>query len=320
MIFGTPSCVLATTSKNALGLCFMGDTTHLSLVVKEPKAILSTKPYRLLKVRDNSVGGEASHPLKQQASEGFAWTWLPYAPGGPPIRAPGEFSVPVDQGEVDAILSAVAAQRSVPVFGHADARDSSTLAATFADRKDLANRLFKRGEYVKALKAYDFALSAGAPSNADASTIHSNAAQTLLNMAVADKPRAEACAAEAMKRALTAAELDASNTKAHLRCAAACDILGEAAAAAEARAKAEQCAAVQAAAEAKQKEAKELALVEKRKVDEACAAAAARAEEEKSNREIILERERARERALDEAEAAKARVAEARELNSMLGY
>eukprot|EP00439_Symbiodinium_sp_Y106_P074422 s501_g14.t1 len=42
--FATHSCVLASTSKNALGLCFMGDTLHLQLKAKEPKQLLSITP------------------------------------------------------------------------------------------------------------------------------------------------------------------------------------------------------------------------------------------------------------------------------------
>ncbi|CAE7834102.1 unnamed protein product, partial [Symbiodinium necroappetens] len=98
-------CVLASTSKNALGLCFMGDTLHLQLKAKEPKQLLSITPMRLMKMKDRPRDGER-HPLQAPASEGMVWQWLPYSPGGPPLHSPGEFSVPIDQGEVDAILAA----------------------------------------------------------------------------------------------------------------------------------------------------------------------------------------------------------------------
>ncbi|CAE8586921.1 unnamed protein product [Polarella glacialis] len=117
--FATPSCVLASMSKNALGLCFMGDTLYLKVAAGDVQArtnqLLSSVPLRLLKMRDN----ETSHPLRQADAKGFVWKWFPYAPGGPPLKSPGEFSVPVDQGEVDAILNAAEAGKAVPVSSSA---------------------------------------------------------------------------------------------------------------------------------------------------------------------------------------------------------
>merc|ERR1719506_769202 len=100
----------------------MGDTLHLKVKADDVRTkayqLLTTTPYRLLKMRDTCSGER--HPLNQKASEGFVWRWLPYSPGGPPMRCEGEFSVPIDQGEVDAILNAAEASRAVPVFARAD--------------------------------------------------------------------------------------------------------------------------------------------------------------------------------------------------------
>lgn len=72
-----------------------------------------------------------------------------------------------------------------------------------------------------------------------------NAAQALLNLAAADEgEKRQGCAAEAMRRAVLATRLDPTYAKAHARVAMACDILGEAEAAAESRKKADVCAQV----------------------------------------------------------------------------
>eukprot|EP00929_Paragymnodinium_shiwhaense_P056705 TRINITY_DN28387_c0_g1_i1.p1 TRINITY_DN28387_c0_g1~~TRINITY_DN28387_c0_g1_i1.p1 ORF type:complete len:563 (-),score=140.25 TRINITY_DN28387_c0_g1_i1:262-1950(-) len=311
--FATASCALATTSKNALGLCFLGDTLHLTIAAKTPQQILSTVPYRLLKMKDSSLSEEAKkHPLAQKVGEGFVWRWVPYSPGGPPTRSPGEFSVPVDQGEVDAILHAAEGGKSIPVFDHADSVSSKEASARFMAKKDEGNQFFKSGEFVKAIAAYDAALKPGAPSNADASIVHSNAAQALLKLAAADVPRREACAAEAMRRAVQATELDPNNAKAHARLAAACEILGEAAAAAEAQAKAEACLAKQASADSAAKAAKAAEAEKKRKEKEEREAAAEKARLEREHREALLAREIALEREKEEADASD-------KLQSMLG-
>jgi len=316
--FATTSCALATVSKNALGLCFLGDTLHLQLPGREDQAkqILSTTPMRLLKMKDPKPGNAERHPLDQKASEGFVWRWLPYSPGGPPLRSAGEFSVPVDQGEVDAILEAASAGKPVPVFAAKGGRSSiAEMPKEFAANKEEGNKLFKAGEYVKAIRAYDAAIEAGAPSDADAAIAHSNAAQALLNLAAADEPRREACAAEALKRAVTATGLDPTNAKAYARCAAACDLLGEDAAAKEFRERQEGCAAADAATRAlRQAEAekKQKELQEKRASLEA-------SKREKEAREALLERERALERERENAEKNKEAAATAQRLNSMLG-
>mmetsp|Transcript_101737 Transcript_101737/g.286885 ORF Transcript_101737/g.286885 Transcript_101737/m.286885 type:complete len:571 (-) Transcript_101737:110-1822(-) len=322
VMFGTSSCVLATTSKNALGLCFMGDTLHLQIANEGgnagTKQLLSATPYRLVKMKDSSLDKETMmHPLTQKAAEGFVWRWFPYSPGGPPLRAAGEFSVPIDQGEVDAILNAIEAGRPVPVFSHAAETAETAKSATssqFATLKERGNALFKGGEYVKAIVAYDAALGAGAPGDSDAAVVHANAAQALLNLAAADEARRAPCAAEAMRRAMVAVELDPTNAKAHARCAAACEILGEPAAAAEAKAKADACLAADAATRAiKQAEAQK-----KRTAAEEQKAALERARQEREAREALLARERAYENEKDEADAAKERFEAASSLSAML--
>lgn len=322
VVLATPSCVLASTSKNALGLCFMGDTLHLQIVPNEEKnkgsQMLSSTPYRLLKMKAGGKGD--SHPLVQKAAEGFVWKWMPYAPGGPPLKSPGEFSVPVDQGEVDAILNAVEAGRSIPVFTQKEATESS--AKEFAAKKEEANALFKAGNYLKAIAAYDAALSVKPPPpDKDAAIAHANAAQALLNIAAADKTnKKEGCAAEAMRRAVLATQLDPGYAKAHARVAAACDILGEAAAAAEARAKAAAATEAGNAADAKAKAEKAAELQKKQQAADAKRAKEENARIEAEAQAALLERERAAEREKLEAAMAKETQAADKKLNAMLGF
>lgn len=249
--FAKPGCVLASTSKNALGLCFMGDTLYTKLPSSSssapgagPSQVLSKVPYRLMKMKDKDDSGEGN-PLNQKAGEGLVWRWLPYLPSGPPLKTPGEFSVPVDAGEVEAILNAAEAGKRVPVFGNEGVDTGSSPSSqqeTFAMKKEAANALFKAGEYVKAIAAYDAALNIRpVPSDTEAAVAHTNAAQALLKLADSDEPRRGPCAAEALRRAVRAGELDPSYAKAHIRCAAACDMLGEKEAAEEFRQRAEAC-------------------------------------------------------------------------------
>jgi len=226
----------------------MGDTLHTKLpmssdgVASAVAQVLSKTPYRLMKMKDTSSEGENErHPLNQKAGEGLVWRWLPYLPSGPPLRTPGEFSVPIDADEVEAILNAAEGGKQVPVFSHGSAGAVSA-APTFAEKKENANALFKAGKFLAAIAAYDAALNVKPPpSDSEAAIAHANAAQALLNLAAADDERKQACAAEALRRAARAGELAPSYAKAHARCAAACDILGEAEAAAEFRQRAEAC-------------------------------------------------------------------------------
>jgi len=314
--FATPSAVLATTSKNALGLCFMGDTLYLQIAPKDQKdrasQLLSSTPYRLLKCKASPDA--AKHPLVQKASEGFVWKWLPYLPSGPPLRSPGEFSVPVDQGEVDAILNAAEAGRSVPVFTRLAADVAAQSASLFAAMKEKGNGFFKAGDYLKAISAYDCAVKVKpSPPDSDLAIIHANAAQALLSLAAADESgKKEGCAAEAMRRAMLATQLDPAYAKGHARVAAACDLLGEPEAAAEARGKATACAEKASAAEAKAKAAKLAEADEKRKALEVKRAADEKLRAEAAHREALLERERAAERQKEDNVTTE-------KLNSMLG-
>lgn len=234
------------------------------------------------------------------------------------MKATGEFCVPEDQAEVDAILAAAEKGMPVPVFSSrkaaglpADKALSASSASDFASRKEAANALFKSGDFVKALAAYDAALAAGPPGDAEAAVLHSNASLALLRLAEQDGPRRLPCAAEAMKRAVRATELDPTYAKAYVRCAAACDILGEPAAAAEARAKADGCLA----AEEATKNAKRREIEENRNAEQERKAAIAKSVEERKARDALLERERALEEEKIEKEGAEVSA----HLASMLG-
>merc|ERR1711870_113354 len=110
---------------------------------------------------------------------------------------------------------------------------------------------FKAGDYLKAIATYDRALDLKpSPSDKDAAILHANAAQALLNLAASEQSeKKEGCAAEAMRRAMLATQLDPGYAKAHARVAAACDLLGEPAAAKEARDQAAACTTAANAAE-----------------------------------------------------------------------
>lgn len=231
-----------------------------------------------------------------------------------------EFSVPVDQEEVDAILSAAEAGGAIPLFIHGDETKTNTPPSHFTQKKEEGNALFKAGEYVKAIMAYDAALRTGPPSDSDAAVVHANAAQALLNLSAADALRREACAAEAFRRAIMAAELDPTNVKAHLRCAASCEILGEHAAASEAKAKADACSAVRAATEALAMAAKTAEAEEKRKALEAQKAAFELAMQKKAAKEALLQRERAFEREKIDRQIAKESSDAGSRLSAMLRF
>lgn len=312
--FATHSCVLASTSKNALGLCFMGDTLHLQLKAKEPKQLLSITPMRLMKMKDRPRDGER-HPLQAPASEGMVWQWLPYSPGGPPLHSPGEFSVPIDQGEVDAILAAAENGQPVPVFTKDASKSKAATSEAFLRKKEEGNALFKAGDYLKAIRAYDAALAEPC-GDGDASIAQSNAAQALLNLAgEASGEAGRAAAAEALRRAREAISKDSTNAKAFARCAAACDILGEAEAAAEFRGHASRCEAAAQATRNQRKAEEEQRQEAKRQQREKLAAA----QEAERRREELLERERREEALRQAAEDDGKADATAGRLSSMLG-
>ncbi|CAJ1361272.1 unnamed protein product [Effrenium voratum] len=308
--FATSSCVLASVSKNALGLCFMGDTLNLQMA---QDAKLSATPMRLLKMKDSRASSER-HPLESSASEGMVWRWMPYTPGGPPLHSPGEFSVPIDQGEVDAILEAAEKGRPVPVFTQNVAKKAAS-SDGFAKKKEEGNALFKAGDFVKAVAAYDSALAEPAP-DGEAAVAHSNAAQALLKLADAEAgDRRKACAAEALRRAREAIQLDPTNIKALARCAAACDLLGEAEAAAEFRQHQQGCEAACEATRAARRA--EVERQQRAQEEQKQRLAAAREEEERL--EALMRRERALEQQRREVEETQANEATATRLSAMLG-
>lgn len=312
--FATTSCVLASMSKNALGLCFMGDTLNLQISLRDPKQLLTSIPMRLMKMKDPQ-SGSARHPLESTASEGMVWRWMPYSPGGPPLQSPGEFSVPVDQGEVDAILEAAENGRAVPVFTQTPKVASAVSAPTFLKMKEQGNSLFKAGEFMKAVSAYNAALREDGVPPADAAVVRSNAAQALLKTAEADPSVCKPLAAEALKRANEAVGLDPTNVKAYARCAAACDLLEEHEAAAEFRQHQARC---QAAAEATQ-QARRAEAEQRRQQQEEQRKKMAAAMEEKARCDALLERERELERRRAKEDAGDLGQAEAARLSSMLG-
>ncbi|CAK8991114.1 Protein unc-45 homolog A (Unc-45A) (Smooth muscle cell-associated protein 1) (SMAP-1) [Durusdinium trenchii] len=300
-------------SKNALGLCFMGDTLNLQLPVRDPKQLLSSIPMRLLKMKDSKDARSERHPLESVASEGMVWRWMPYSPGGPPLHSPGEFSVPIDQGEVDAILDAAEHGRAVPVFTQQSTKVTKK-STDFLAKKDEGNAFFKAGDFVKAIAAYDAALAEDA-APADAAVAHSNAAQALLKLGEADAAKQKPCAAEALRRAREAIELDPTNIKAFARCAAACDVLEEHEAAAEFRQHLQRCeAAAEATRAARRAEAEE-----RQQQHEEQRRKMAAAMQEKARCEALLERERQLERQREEESNAHLSQAEATRLSSMLG-
>ncbi|CAJ1434076.1 unnamed protein product [Effrenium voratum] len=318
--FATSSCVLASVSKNALGLCFMGCLAEM----------------RLLKMKDclDSRASSERHPLESSASEGMVWRWMPYTPGGPPLHSPGEFSVPIDQGEVDAILEAAEKGRPVPVFTQNVAKKAAS-SDGFAKKKEEGNALFKAGDFVKAresktsqkfpeeaVAAYDSALAEPAP-DGEAAVAHSNAAQALLKLADAEAgDRRKACAAEALRRAREAIQLDPTNIKALARCAAACDLLGEAEAAAEFRQHQQGCEAACEATRAARRA--EVERQQRAQEEQKQRLAAAREETRLSQREeerleALMRRERALEQQRREVEETQANEATATRLSAMLG-
>ena len=141
-MFASSHIVLTAGSKNPLGLCYAGDVANLQVAAKSTggtagntRELLCAAPWRLVKALADPKAPR--HPLRQAAGpkpkkskakeeEGAGagadtgddggppprvWKWIPYEPGT------GEFSVPRDQSEVDAVLAACEARQPVPVFG-----------------------------------------------------------------------------------------------------------------------------------------------------------------------------------------------------------
>merc|ERR1711871_1376622 len=107
-LFASNQITVSAGAKNPIGLCYAGD-----VACQVGTDLLCASPWRLVKaLADPSA---ESHPLRQVArpkadtnssNASRVWKWIPYIPG------PGEFSVPRDQNEVDAILAACEVQQS----------------------------------------------------------------------------------------------------------------------------------------------------------------------------------------------------------------
>ena len=330
-MFASSHIVLTAGSKNPLGLCYAGDVANLQVAAKSTSTagsgeLLCASPWRLVKALADPKAPR--HPLRQAAGpkskakeEGAdigppprVWKWIPYEPGK------GEFSVPRDQSEVDAILAACEARQPVPVFGGSgvggvDSGSSKLSGKQKAEKalklKDQGGERFLKGDFTGALVAYAAALQTGgfsamdegdgdgkqkeaskAPNpNPKASSVsksssgqatrtvgegaaaaakcHANMAACLLKLGGEER------AAKALRAALEASRLDPGYAKAYFRASQALEALGEVAAAAEAKAKADELTAADRARKEKLQAAKK----------EAKAQRLAAAAEEKENAE-----------------------------------
>jgi len=276
-IFASHHIALHAGSKNPLGLCYAGDVANLQV-----SELLCATPWRLVKALADP--NAEKHPLRQGAGPkvdptstapappGRVWKWIPYIPG------PGEFSVPRDQNEVNAILAACERIQGgdtgvrIPVFGAVTTpedveREKGERALKL---KEQGGQRFVAQDFAGALTAYAGALQIGGLAATDSAKVHANIAACLL------KQGGEERAAKALRAAVEAYELDPSYGKAYFRAAQALEVLGETEAAAEAQAKADELTAAETAA----REAKNAAIREKRAAKEA--------------REATLAKERAR--------------------------
>ena len=254
-VFAARGCVLASTARNALGLCYLGDVLHTKIELSGD--CLSTQPYRLVKVKMPPRDAQKSHPLVQKAGEGVSWKWLPYAPS----PTSGEFSVPTNQAQVEQLLACLEKGEPCPVFGETmDAKKRDARRRAFAAAKDQGNARFQAGDWSGAVASYDRAVKVaddaaedrvplfGAVGSDDPprplAAAHANAALCHLKLCeAADGDAKKHQSALALKRAMASAETDPTYAKAHDRCAKAFENLGEAAAAAESRALFDECAA-----------------------------------------------------------------------------
>ena len=108
--------------------------------------------------------------------------------------------------------------------------------------KDVGGQRFQEGEYTAALTVYAAALQLEALSKPDAAKVHANMAACLLKLGGEER------APKALRAAVEAYELDPTYGKAFFRASQALEILGEAEAAAEAKAKADELIAAEKAA------------------------------------------------------------------------
>ena len=194
--------------------------------------IARRRRYRLVKVKmPGTRGAAASHPLVQKAGEAMTWKWLAYAPS----PSSGEFSVPTNASQIDELLKCLEEGRACPVFGPTeDERKDAARMAAFEGVKAQGNAAFASGKWLDAIQAYDRAIQIVADAAADQrpmfveqprplAAAHANAALCFLRLEAEmdDEKKKKNLAAEALRRALAAAEADAHYAKAHDRCAKA---------------------------------------------------------------------------------------------------
>merc|ERR1711865_387298 len=129
--------------------------------------LISNQPHRLtvqsLKT-SKMPAANPSHPFHKVLTSGLGnnaegiYTWERYEP------AKGEFSVPEEQGEVDAILAAVQSGKQIPVFRESAA--GSTAPATINPNadwvkfKDKGTEFFKKKDFTQAEQWYTKAIDA----------------------------------------------------------------------------------------------------------------------------------------------------------------
>ena len=263
-LFASSHITLTGGSKNPLGLCYAGDVANTQIA---PNELLCSSPWRLVKALADPQAER--HPLRQLSKPPKAdpsaaprvWKWIPYIPG------PGEFSVPRDQNEVDAILAACEAIQGgnsgiqIPVFGKIstpeDARQEKCKHAL--QFKEKGGQRFVAEDFTGALEAYLAALQLEVLSSSDSAKVHANMAACLIKLGGEER------AAKALRAAVEAYTLDPTYAKAYFRAAQALEILGETEGAAEAQAKADELTAAENAV----KEAKRVAQREKKAAKEA---------------------------------------------------
>ncbi len=246
-VFAARGLALGSTSKNALGLCYLGDVVHTK--IKPTGDMLSAQAYRLVKVK---TAPGRKHPLVQKAGEGLTWKWLPYAPAA----LSGEFSLPTSKDEVEALLECIEAGRPCPVFGPTeDQRRFNVRKSTFDGSKAQGNASFQGNDWKGALQSYDRACKVANEASQDRmplypdeprplAAVHANAALCFMKLAEeSDGKQREVLYAQALKRAMSSAEADGTYAKAHDRCAKCFEALGELEASNESRKLFEACKA-----------------------------------------------------------------------------
>ena len=246
-VFAARGLALGSTSKNALGLCYLGDIVHTK--IKPTGDMLSSQAYRLVKVK---TAPGRHHPLVQKAGEGVTWKWLPYAPAA----LSGEFSLPTSKEEVEALLECIEHGRPCPVFGPTeDQRRFEVRKSAFDGSKAQGNASFQGGDWKGALQSYDRACKVASEAASDRmplypeeprplAAVHANAALCFMKLAEeSEGKQREVLYAQALKRAMSSAEADGTYAKAHDRCAKCFEALGESEAAAESRKLYEACKA-----------------------------------------------------------------------------